>query len=243
MGRECSTNGGHEECISFITYLPYLRNQKVILWFIKPLLGWHTVCISSMWKLSPRFRVLVAQGYVQHVVVWDKFNMNGVSGVRSLPVFMSLVVAMFYADWYKSSTVWNRSILYTMFRDFDLFPYSCDSWSLYSTETAEIIKRMRTNYMELSPSWEAASCAVTQEFLNTLRNPKVNYYVHKSPLPVPILSQINPAHTTPFYLSKIHFNIILVPSGLFPSGFPIKILYAILFFPTHAAFSAHIGHN
>jgi hypothetical protein len=100
---------------------------------------------------------------------------------------------------------------------------------------------MKTNYMELSPSWEAASCSVTQEFLNTLRNPKVNYHVHKSPLPVPILSQINPAHTAPSYLSKIRFNIILAPSDLFPSGFPTKILYAVLSFPTHAVLSAHIG--
>jgi hypothetical protein len=29
-----------------------------------------------------------------------------------------------------------------------------------------------------------------------------------APHPAPILSQINPVHTTPFYLSKIHFNII-----------------------------------
>jgi hypothetical protein len=45
--------------------------------------------------------------------------------------------------------------------------------------------------MELSPSWEADSCAATQE-LPLLHN----------------LSQVDPAHTTPYYLSKIHFNII-----------------------------------
>jgi hypothetical protein len=47
---------------------------------------------------------------------------------------------------------------------------------------------------------------------------------------VPILSQINPLHTTPSCpsLCKIHYNIIH-PSGLFPFGFPINILYAFLF--------------
>jgi hypothetical protein len=74
---------------------------------------------------------------------------------------------------------------------------------------------------ELSPSWEAANYAATQELPSILWNPKVHYRVHRSPPLAPILSRINPIHTTPSYLAKIHFNVIHPPTsfqGSFSSG-------------------------
>jgi hypothetical protein len=65
--------------------------------------------------------------------------------------------------------------------------------------------------MKLSPSSEAANCAATQELPSVLWNPKVYYDVHKSPPLVPILSQIDPI---PSCLSKIHFNIVHLPTSL-----------------------------
>jgi hypothetical protein len=65
------------------------------------------------------------------------------------------------------------------------------------------------SHMELSPSWEAANCAATQEIPSILWNPKVHYRVHKSPPLVPILGQI---HTISSYLSKIHVNITHPPT-------------------------------
>jgi hypothetical protein len=56
------------------------------------------------------------------------------------------------------------------------------------------------------------SCAVTQEFLNILEDPKVIYHVNKSIPPAPILSQIHPVRTTSAYISKTHFNIIILPT-------------------------------
>jgi hypothetical protein len=101
-----------------------------------------------------------------------------------------------------------------------------------------------TNSMELSPSWESTSCAATQEFPNILWHPNVHYRFHENRPLVPILSQINPVHTSPSYLYKVHLNISLhlrlgLSSGLFPSGFPTKILYAVLFSPIRATCPAH----
>jgi hypothetical protein len=78
----------------------------------------------------------------------------------------------------------------------------------YTTQNYRVIHsgKAPNSLMELSRSWEAANCAATQELPSVLWNPK--YRVHKSHLLVHILSQINPIHTTPSYLSQIHFNIV-----------------------------------
>jgi hypothetical protein len=92
-----------------------------------------------------------------------------------------------------------------------------------------------TNSKEMSPSWEAASCAATRELPSSLWNPKVHYRVHKSPPLVPILSQIDQVHTIPSYL-RLSTHLCL---GLFFLAFP-QISYMRSSSPLRATCPTHL---
>ena len=84
-----------------------------------------------------------------------------------------------------------------------------------------------TYSMEQSPSWEANQFLASQEIALILRNLKVDYRVYKSPLPVPILGQINPVHAPhpTFWRSILILSshlCLCLPSGSFPQVSPPK---------------------
>ena len=98
--------------------------------------------------------------------------------------------------------------------------------------------------MDQSPSSETNRFSASQEILHILWNPKVHYRTHKSPPTVPVISQLDPS----IYLHPTSWRSILIlsshlhlslPSGLFPSGFPTKILYKPLLSPIRATCPVH----
>jgi hypothetical protein len=81
--------------------------------------------------------------------------------------------------------------------------------------------------MELRP-WEAASCAATQEFPNMYGTQRFITMFTRSLSWARSIQSI-PPH--PISLRSTYHLRLGLPSGLFPSGFPTKILYAFIFSP------------
>ena len=107
---------------------------------------------------------------------------------------------------------------------------------------------LRTYSMEQSPPWEANLFSASQDIPRILWNLKVHYCSHKCPPLVPILSQLDPVHTShptswrSILILSFHLRLGL-PSGFLPSGFRTKNLYTPLPYMPHPSHFSRFYHR
>lgn len=111
-----------------------------------------------------------------------------------------------------------------------------------STVNSKIYSYTLKNSIKQSTSWEANSHPPSYEMFCLLWKHN-NYYVHNSPLLVPIPSHMTAVHTLTACFFTFHFNIIQSPLQVSPvvsSGLTTKIMHAFLSSPMHASCLTHI---
>ena len=97
--------------------------------------------------------------------------------------------------WVNSRNIWLRvGGLPKVFRSLDI---PCK-------KNKCLLTYLLTFFMEKSPSWKANRFSASQEIPRILWNPTVYYRIQKCPLRVPILSQMDPDHTSTSHFLKIH---------------------------------------
>jgi len=95
--------------------------------------------------------------------------------------------------------------------------------------------------MEKIPFWEANRFSASQEIPRILWNPKVHYRIHKCPPPVPILNQIDPAHTTHIpFPEDLSYYYPPIYSWSLSLRFPHRNLYMPLLPPLGATCPTHL---
>ena len=96
------------------------------------------------------------------------------------------------------------------------------SETLFLYQITQPVNKFHT-FTNTTEPFLVTSSAASYPFICILWSPKVQYHLHNSPPFFLILNHTNPIHALPFYIFKIHFNIILLYSPSLSRGLRLQI--------------------
>jgi hypothetical protein len=251
---------------SAIFGITVVRTQKSPILFSVSLFS-YLFLLLSIFFLSLRRRFLPtfpSTSLLPHFFVWCQNSVSGGTTTRSLYVYTSSkfhapasqsthfvnkrrtdnrvtslklasVEGITLSTWLTFLVMFPAYNFQTSVSTFQFFPYTALK-RIFNTENS-------TNWLFSSP-WGSILIQTLTAGSNSeqtqclLRNQKLHNHVHNSPLPVPILIHTQPNSLRSILIISSHVHLGL-SSGLFPSGFPTKILYRFTS-PMRAACPTHL---
>jgi hypothetical protein len=164
---------------------------------------------------------------------WPRCCSGNCLGFYSGGVWVSLGWGTSCPDWECS---WYTSVSPLKLQDNNFVTSQQFLWILSNSSYTSHL--LLSNYKEQSLFWEADISSATQKNSPVLWKLKVPYCVYKIMILVPIRSQWN--QCTLYLYSSLKFILILsshlhlgLPCSLFPSDFPIRIMYTFLWPACH----------
>ena len=103
--------------------------------------------------------------------------------------------------WWAGTKVWAKPL--SLSSSLLLWRWRQQDLSKHLSTKKHGARFRKSNCKKQSTLWQACSSSASQEIPLILRNPEVHYHDNNSPLPVPVLSQINPVHAHQSYFFKI----------------------------------------